>query len=156
MTKSLGTLTMGNRLLLYLLRHPSPKDEKVYPFEVTQPGIARALGIARGYVAVVLQRLEEQKYVKCEPEYVIGVKRKMKVAKLEQKGRELAVRLRAVMREEVTRRLGDKGGEESEGCKEPEEASPQQSDDGSVPTSPTTFSFTYVIDEDGHGGLAEE
>jgi tetratricopeptide (TPR) repeat protein/DNA-binding MarR family transcriptional regulator len=90
----LPVVTVGERVLVHLsgfLRHA---DAYECPPEMTQDGIAAALGISRAHVALELKRLRSLSRVEERMAHVAGAKTRRKVYHLTPAGQEIARRMR--------------------------------------------------------------
>jgi len=54
-----NSLTVGERIIIYLGRYQRLKDSFDVPFDVSQDGIAGSLGISRAHAAIELKKLKE-------------------------------------------------------------------------------------------------
>ena len=63
MTLTQFNLTIGDGILLHLLENYSLKDEVEVPLDMTQQGIANAIGVRRSHVSYVLKSLKQKGFV---------------------------------------------------------------------------------------------
>ena len=85
--------TRTEQVLLGLEKLVETHEEFVRPFEATQDGIREVIGISRGHVAVLLQRLEAKGLVIEALQHVKGHANQRKTYKLTYSGHSLAVEL---------------------------------------------------------------
>lgn len=103
MTVTMETATIRERILLHLSRFRMINEEEVYnlPFDLTQDGIAAALGISRAHSSLELKKLRQAGKVRENQVHVIGSGIRRKVYYLEPDGRTEA--------EHVKKKLEDAG-----------------------------------------------
>ncbi len=82
--------TIRERILLHLSRYAMIDDREMFnlPFDLTQDGIASALGISRAHTSLELKKLRQAGRVKERQVRVIGSNVRRKVYHLEPEGRE--------------------------------------------------------------------
>lgn len=108
-------VTVGERILVHLstcLRHA---DAFECPPEMTQDGIAGALGISRAHVALELKRLRARNRVEERMAHVEGAKVRRKVYGLAPAGQEIARRMREHARASTVTLIGPEGPREVRG-----------------------------------------
>jgi tetratricopeptide (TPR) repeat protein len=88
-------LTIGEKILLQLLEHRAEEDELVVTQEITQHGIASALGIRQSHVSYDINILEEKELVTSGIKHVRNLKRRRKAYFLSQQGYRQAKELHA-------------------------------------------------------------
>lgn len=95
--------TIRERILLHLGRFKMANEEEVYnlPFDLTQDGIAAALGISRAHSSLELKKLRQAGKVRENQVHVIGSGIRRKVYYLEPEGR--------IEAEHVRKKLEDAG-----------------------------------------------
>ncbi len=81
-------LTYKKKVLLYLRDHYDIGQREEYPVDVTQKGIARAVGMRRTHVSRVVNDLIDRGLLKEDRGHVEGNNRKLKVYSLSGKGRD--------------------------------------------------------------------
>ncbi len=83
-------LTYKKKVLLYLMDYIETGNKETYPIDVTQMGIAEAVGMRRTHVSRAVKKLIEKGYVEENLGHVRGRTRKLKVYSLKPKGVEEA------------------------------------------------------------------
>jgi len=99
--------TIKVKLITHLMTCPRSRDDYVFPVEMTQAGMASALGIGRTHAGNELRKLVEEGCVEFEKAYIDTGTRRMIVYKLTPVGRSLGRRF--------TAKLGGKSASESRG-----------------------------------------
>lgn len=96
MTVKMDNTTIRERILLHLSRFKMVNEEEVYnlPFDLTQDGIAAALGISRAHSSLELKKLREAGKVRENQVHVIGSGIRRKVYYLEPDGKTEADHIR--------------------------------------------------------------
>ncbi len=87
-------LTIEDGILLHLLHYSKFQDEFEAPCEITQPGIAEAIGIRRSHVSYVIKSLKVKGVVFEKIAHVRDLKRKRKIYFLTPNGVEYARKIR--------------------------------------------------------------
>ncbi|MEK6987702.1 MAG: hypothetical protein AABX97_06350, partial [Candidatus Thermoplasmatota archaeon] len=108
-------VTVGERVLVHLsgfLRHA---DAYECPAEMTQDGIANALGISRAHVALELKRLRTTGRVQERMAHVASAKVRRKVYALTPSGQEIARKMREHARQRTITLSGPEGTREVRG-----------------------------------------
>ncbi|MFO7792185.1 MAG: BREX system ATP-binding domain-containing protein [Candidatus Saliniplasma sp.] len=84
------------RIFLHLSSYYLESDRKEVPYELTQPGIAEAIGVSRSHLSYEIRRImdEEEGLIEEKVKHVEGLKRRRKVYFLTGKGIERARSLR--------------------------------------------------------------
>jgi len=99
-------LTVWKKILLHLSRFSHHQQNAVYPFEITQDGIAEELGKSTGNVSVQLSRLMENGCVDCKVDHVEGARTRRKVYLITSKGLMIVESIR-----ETSGKKPEKGGD---------------------------------------------
>jgi ATP/maltotriose-dependent transcriptional regulator MalT len=94
MTLKEFNLTIEDAIMLHLLDYTKFQDEFEMPGEITQPGIASAVGIRRSHTANVIKSLKDKEYLIERTEHVKNIPRKRKIYFLSDKGKEYILKLR--------------------------------------------------------------
>ena len=84
------TPTIGERIVVHLSQYRRQGDAYVAPPEMSQGGIATALGISRAHAAIELKRAREAGRVEVRMAHVTGAPTRRKVYRLTPKGEGLA------------------------------------------------------------------
>ncbi len=115
MLAAVGSVTVGERILVHLsgfLRHA---DAYEVPPEMTQDGIGLALGISRAHVALELKRLRTAGKVEERMAHVATAKTRRKVYVLTPAGQEVARRMREYARARTVTLITTDGPHEANG-----------------------------------------
>lgn len=93
------TITVGERILLHLSRYRW--ISAAAPYELTQDGIAQAIGRTRAHAAIELKKLLDQGMVEAPvSDHVVGGAMKRLVYVMTPAGRDKVVKLRAILAEQ--------------------------------------------------------
>ena len=87
-------LTIEDGILLHLLHYSSYRDEFEVPYNITQPGIAEAIGIRRSHVSYVIKGLKIKGFVDEKIAHIPNMVRKRKIYFLTGSGMDYAIKLR--------------------------------------------------------------
>ena len=87
MTLTQFNLTVQDGIILHLLNYSNCQDEFEVPFDVTQPGIARALGIRRSHVSYEMKGLKAKCMVDERIAHIRNIPRKRKIYFLTPEGK---------------------------------------------------------------------
>ena len=93
--------TVNVRIIMHLMKHRHSSEEHVFPREVTQLGIAQALGIGRTHAGNELRKLEEEGRVEVKTAYVTMEDRRMNVYMLTPVGRSIGRQFLEISRDEM-------------------------------------------------------
>ena len=100
MRSAKGTLTTEARVLVHLLRFTGFEGEMLVPVEVTQRGIADAVGVKLTHISRVLKNMISGGLLAENKAHVHGLSRRVKVYFLTQegleKGKEIAASLESI------------------------------------------------------------
>ena len=88
-------LTIEDGIILHLMEYSKCQDEFEVPFDITQPGIAEALGIRRSHVSYVMKGLKNKGHVHERIAHVKGISRKRKVYSLTAEGMDYARKIKS-------------------------------------------------------------
>ncbi len=102
------TLRLSFRLVLHIAAQGAVGAHEVAPPELTQAGMAKALGAKQNTIATLLKRLEVAQVLTSDVRHVKGAPRRMKVYRLTTRGEELARDIRT--RRASSRPSKDGGG----------------------------------------------
>lgn len=86
--------TLADRVLVHLLAHPAAPDAAVVPHDVTQEGIAEALGAQVAHVSRAIKALAERGHVAAHLAHPQGAKRRSRAHTLTPAGRAEALRVK--------------------------------------------------------------
>ncbi|UCH89351.1 MAG: AAA family ATPase, partial [Thermoplasmata archaeon] len=94
MTDVKFNITIEDTIMLHLQHFSRFQDEFEAPYDITQPGIAEAIGIRRSHVSHVMKNLREKDFVSERTAHVKDTVRKRKIYLLTQAGISYALKLR--------------------------------------------------------------
>jgi ATP/maltotriose-dependent transcriptional regulator MalT/DNA-binding MarR family transcriptional regulator len=109
MTLAAFNLTIEDAVMLHLLDLTKFQDEFEVPLELTQPGIADAVGIRRSHVANVVKNLKEKGNVDDRTAHVKNQPRKRKIYFLTDNGKDYALQLRNKLEQKTVQIKNQKG-----------------------------------------------
>lgn len=104
---------MKQRILLYLLEAPNPRDAAEAPYGLTRDGVSRATGIAVRHLAQYAGPLQRGGLVRVRLAHVKGLHQRRRVYELTEAGGLAARRLREALSAEVVRVDGTAGMRET-------------------------------------------
>ena len=84
---------LEEELILHLSRFSPLRERFILPYEISQEGIAKELGILRNHLSIILKHLEEKELIYEKKSRVIGAKNRRKTYFLTEKGMEEAKRI---------------------------------------------------------------
>ncbi len=103
-------LRLSFRLVLHIAAQGAVGAHEVAPPELTQAGMAKALGAKQNTIATLLKRLEVAQVLTSDVRHVKGAPRRMKVYRLTTRGEELARDIRMRRASSRPSKDGDGGG----------------------------------------------
>ncbi len=95
MTQNYRALSSEERILVHLLPYHSYVNDMAVPFEITQKGIADAIGVKLTHISRLLSALSEKGLVEFRKAHVQGMQKKVKVYFLTSDGMERAEKIMA-------------------------------------------------------------
>jgi ATP/maltotriose-dependent transcriptional regulator MalT len=101
-------LTIEDAIMLHLLDYTKFQGEFEVPYEITQPGIADAVGIRRSHAANVIKSLKDKVQVEERTAHVKNIPRKRKSYFLTDSGKEYIIDLRNNLAEKMVKLKGNK------------------------------------------------
>ena len=99
MVQRTGHLSSEERILVHLLPYSGYRGDLVVPFEITQKGIADAIGVKLTHISRLLSALSEKSLVEFRKAHVQGMQKKVKVYFLTSDGMERAEEIMAGLEE---------------------------------------------------------